>query len=119
MRFGLVHAAGTHAMEQQQQQHQLLEVKVEVAVQRPAWLRQQQVLRQFASSGAVTCSAVVSALQQEFGPGNLCDDDDVVYLPTVQLQPGNAYVYKVFRNRGQRQGMTGCGERCRELPTAS
>lgn len=80
---------------QQQQQGQLLEV----AVQRPG---QQQVLRRFtAAPGAVACSDVESKLQQEFGPGSLCDDDEVVLLPTAQLQPGNAYVYKVFLGMGQ------------------
>jgi len=100
MRIGLVHAAGTHAMEQQQQQQQQQQQgQLEVAVQRPG---QQQVLRRFAAApGAVACSDVKSELQQEFGPGSLRGGDEVVLLATAQLQPGNAYVYKVFPGMGE------------------
>lgn len=78
-------------MGQQQQQQQGLLV---VTVQRPG---QQDEFRRFAAGpGAVAFSDVKSALEQEFGPGNLCNDGEVVLLPPAQLQPGN-YVYNVFR----------------------
>lgn len=78
---------------------------LQVAVLRPG---QQQVLRRFAAApGAVACSDVKSELQQEFGPGRLRGDDDVVLLPTAQLQPGNVYVYNVFPGMGE-SGKAAC-----------
>lgn len=105
MRVDFVHAAGIHPMER----YQVIEVTVQ-------GLGQQQVHTRFRPPpGAVACSDITSQLQQEFGPGSLCDEQEVDYLPGTPLQPGHSYVYKVFSKHGRLQGMTRCRAGCREL----